>query len=152
MTDTATLQDLIPYAAPTDKVARTLLVAIRRLAIGGLTDALAISIFMAEFGIAYRRPLMFLRVLLGEVSRIADRQIHIAPCCCSRMTAGEAALLALIDNARDHPQRARSVLARLAGTLDCLSAISVAYALADALDDIGHSLRTQDRGTGACDF
>ena len=148
MTDLATFEALIPHRAPTDQVARTMLVAIRRLAVGGLTDAHATNVLMADFGMAYRRPLMFLRILLSEVSRIAERQISIAPCCCPRMTEGEAAFLIIIDRARDHPERARAALARMAGTLDCLPALSVAQALADVLDDIGHPLQlTETEGS-----
>ncbi len=146
MTEFATLETLIPHAAPTEKVARTILVAIRRLAAGGLNDAHATNILMGDFGMAYRRPLMFLRVLMGEVSRIAERQIPIAPCCCPRMTEGEASFLMIIDSARDHPEHARTALARMAGTLNCLAAVSVAQALADALDDIGHPLRLPQNG------
>ncbi len=144
MTTSATLETLIPHSAPTEKVARTLLVAIRRLAAGGLNDAHATNILIGDFGMAYRRPLMFLRVLMGEVSRIAERQIPIAPCCCPRMTEGEAAFLLVIDVARDRPEQARNALARMAGTLDCLAAVSVAQALADALDDIGYPLELSE--------
>jgi hypothetical protein len=140
MTESATLVALIPHTAPTEKVARTLLVAIRRLAAGGLKDAHAANIIIGDFGMAYHRPLMFLRVLLGEVSRIAQRQITIAPCCCPRMTEGEAAFLFIIDKARQHPERARTAIARMTASLDCLPTLSVAQALADALDDIGHPL------------
>ena len=55
MTESATLEALIPHRAPTEKVARTMLVAIRRLAVGGLTDAHATNILMGDFGMAYRR-------------------------------------------------------------------------------------------------
>ena len=140
MTETATLEALIPHHVPSETVARTILVAIRRLAIGGLDDAHATNILMGDFGMDYRRPLMFLRILLNEVSQISTHQIQIAPCCCARMTDGEALFLSIIDNARNHPDRARKALARLAGTLNCLAALSVAQALGDALDDIGHPL------------
>jgi hypothetical protein len=141
-----TLQNIIPYDVPTGKVAKTILVAIRRMAIEGLADAHATNILISDFGLAYRRPMIFLRVMLAEISRIANRQIQIAPCCCSRMTDGEAALLLIVERARDEPHRARANLARLSGSLDCLPALSVAQALADALDDIGHPLRlTQSR-------
>ena len=140
MTDADTLENLIPHPAPTERVARTLLVAIRRLAIGGLADAHATNILIGDFGMAYRRPLLFLRILLAEVSRVAERQITIAPCCCSRMTEGEAIFLMIIDSARARPESARAGLARMTGSLDCLPALSIAQALADALDDIGHPL------------
>jgi hypothetical protein len=140
LTESDTLESLIPHRAPTERVARTILIAIRRLAAGGLSDAHATNILIGDFGLAYRRPLMFLRVLIGEVSRMAQLQIQIAPCCCPRMTEGEALFLVIINCARDQPGTARAALARMAGTLDCLPAISVAQALADALDDIGHPL------------
>jgi hypothetical protein len=146
MTEFATLETMIPHTAPAEKVARTILVAIRRLAAGGLNDAHATNMLISDFGMAYRRPLMFLRVLIGEVSRIAERQIPIAPCCCPRMTDGEATFLMIIDIARCYPERARAALAHMAGTLDCLAALSVAQALADALDDIGHPLRLAQSG------
>jgi hypothetical protein len=140
MNDAITLDFLVLHAVPTGKVAHTLLLAIRRLAAGGLSDAHAANIFISDFGLGYRRPLVFLRVLLGEISRVSQRQIAVAPCCCPRMTAGEAAFLLMIESARINPELTRSVLARMTGTLDCLPAISIAQALGDALDDIGHPL------------
>lgn len=141
MTRTGVVNDLIPHRAPTEPVARTLLVAIRRLAAGGLNDAHATNILIGDFGLAYHRPLMFLRVLVAEISRIAERQIHVAPCCCLRMTTSEAAFLTAIHIARENPDRARAALARMTASLDCLPALSVAQALADALDDVGRPLK-----------
>ena len=140
MTKLSALDALIPHAAPTEPVARTLLVAIRRLATGGLNDAHASNLLISNFGMHYRRPLLFLRIFLEEISRISRRQIAIAPCCCPRMTAGEVAFLEVVARARVEPDTARATISRIAGTLDCLPAISVAQALADALDDIGHPL------------
>jgi hypothetical protein len=140
MTESTTLETLIPHSAPIERVPRTLLFAIRRLAAGGLNDAQATNLFLGSFGIGYRRPLMFLRVLMGEVSRVAGHPITIAPCCCPRMTEGEAVFLFIIAHGRSRPEAARSRIARMAGTLDCRPALSIAQALADALDDIGHPL------------
>lgn len=140
MTESTTLEALIPHLAPTGRVPRTLLLAIRRLAAGGLSDASAANLFMGTFGIGYRRPLMFLRVLMSEVSRVAGQPITIAPCCCPRMTDGEASFLFIVGQSRANPEAARARIARMAGTLDCLPALSVAQALADALDDIGHPM------------
>jgi hypothetical protein len=140
MTESTTLETLIPLIAPTEQVPRTILFAIRRLAAGGLNDAHAANLFMGSFGIGYRRPLMFLRVLMSEVSRVAGHPITIAPCCCPRMTEGEAAFLFIIEQGRARPHEARHRIARMARTLDCLATLSVAQALADALDDIGHPL------------
>lgn len=137
---TGALEALIPYRSPTEPVARVMLTAFRRLAAAGLHDAHATNILISHFGMAYHRPMMFLRVLVAELSRIAQRQIHIAPCCCTRMTTGEAAFLTAIQTAREQPGSARATLARMTASLDCLPALSVAQALADALDDIGRPL------------
>ena len=138
MTDTARpLAALLPYAAPDARTPRTMLVILRRMAIGGLKDAHASSLMMGLCGIGYRRPLMFARILMQEVSRVATRSIAIAPCCCPRMTESEAALLGAVGGARTDPQAARALLARATGSLDCLAAVSVAQGLASALDDLG---------------
>lgn len=142
MTDTRTTPPniLLPHPVPEDHTARTILIAMRRMAIGGLDDAHAATAMLGLFGMGYRRPLMFLRILMHEVSRGATRSIAVAPCCCRRMTEGEAALLLLIDCAGQHPDVARATLARTTGTLDCLPALSVAQALGDALSDLGRPL------------
>jgi hypothetical protein len=135
-----TIETLLPHAAPVERTARAVLLAIRRIASGGLADASATNIFMGAFGIGYRRPLMFLRVMMNEVSRISQEQIAIAPCCCPRMTDGEAIFLMIIQCGRAHPDMARGSLARITGSLDTLSAVSVAQALAASLDDLGRPL------------
>jgi hypothetical protein len=134
------VEKLVPHPLPDGRVARTMLVAIRRIAAGGLDDAHAANILIGALGMGYRRPMMFLRVLMAEVSRVSAQSIAIAPCCCPRMTEGEAAFLLAIESGRDHPHVARAALARMAGTLDMLPALSVAQALGDALDDIGRPL------------
>jgi len=133
-------ETIVPHPQPECRVARTQLLAIRRMAAGGLDDADASNLFIGALGIGYRRPLMFLRLLMAEVSRVSEREIAIAPCCCPRMTEGEAAFLLAIECGRDHPHVARAALARMAGTLDMLPALSIAQALGDALDDIGRPL------------
>lgn len=135
--DSTTLETLMPHAAPVDRTGRTLLLAMRRIAAGGLDDAHAAAAMLGTFGMGYRRPLMFLRVLMKEVSRISQQQISIAPCCCRRMTEGEAAFLLIIEGSSANPDSARTTLTRITGTFDTLAAISVAQALADSLDDIG---------------
>ena len=137
---TPTLETIIPHTAPDSRTARTLLVAIRRIAAGGLDDASAANLLLGTFGMGYRRPLMFLRVLMQEISRVSQAQIAIAPCCCPRMTEGEAAILLAIDCARDHPDVARATLARVTQTLDLLPAVSVSQALGSALEDLGRPI------------
>jgi len=141
MTQSTALDSITPHAAPDARIARTLLFVIRRLAAAGMDDAHAANAMLATFGMHYRRPLMFVRVLLTELARVSQQQIAIAPCCCRRMTEGEAAILLAIDVARAHPAVARGALTRIAGTLDTLAVLSVAQALGDALDDIGRPFR-----------
>lgn len=134
------VETIVPHPVPDGRVARTLLLAIRRIAAGGLDDAYAANLFMGTLGMGYRRPLMFLRVLMREVSRVSQRSVPIAPCCCPRMTEGEAAFLLAIESGRSAPEVARAALARTTGTLDMLPALSIAQALGDALDDLGRPL------------
>lgn len=140
LTQPTTLNALVPHPAPDRKVARTLLIALRRIAAGGLEDASAANLLIGTFGIGYRRPLMFLRVLMQELSRVSQRAIPIAPCCCPRMTEGEAAILRAIDSGTTNPEAARAALSRVTGTLDLLPALSVAQALSASLEDLGRPL------------
>ena len=140
MTQPDTLALLVPHLAPDQKVARTLLIALRRIAAGGLEDASATNLLIGTFGMGYRRPLMFLRVLMQELSRVSQRAIPIAPCCCPRMTEGEAAILRAIESGSAHPASTRVALSRVTGTLDLSPALSVAQALGDALQDLGRPI------------
>ena len=140
MTQPDTIALLVPHPAPDQRVARTLLVALRRIAAGGLEDASATNLLIGTFGMGYRRPLMFLRVLMQELSRVSQRAIPIAPCCCPRMTEGEAAILRAIDWGTADPKAARAALSHITGTLDLLPALSIAQALGDALADLGRPI------------
>ncbi len=140
MTQPDALTLLIPHPAPDQKTARTLLIALRRIAAGGIDDASAANLLLGTFGMGYRRPLMFLRVLMQEISRVAQQPISIAPCCCPRMTEGEAAILLAITSGTAHPHVARAALSRVTATLDLAPTLSVAQALGDALADLGRSV------------
>ncbi|UVO52921.1 DUF6628 family protein [Sphingomonas sp. SUN039] len=140
MPDSAPLALLIPHAAPDQKTARTVLIALRRIAAGGIDDASAANLLLGSFGMGYRRPLMFLRVLMQEISRVSRQPISIAPCCCPRMTEGEAAILLAIERGTAHPEVSRAALASITGTLDLSPTLSVAQALGDALSDLGRPI------------
>jgi hypothetical protein len=109
----------------------------RRMAIGGLDDAHAANVLMGQLGMNYRRPLIILRALMLEVSRTSGRSISIAPCCCHRMTADEAALLGTVETAVARPDVARTLMAQITATLDCLAPVSAAQALNHAFADLG---------------
>jgi hypothetical protein len=131
---------MVPYPVPEGRVALTLLVAMRRIASGGLEDASAANMLLATFGIGYRRPLMFLRIFMAELARVSAHQITLAPCCCARMTDAESSLLLAIESGRAHPDLARAALARVTGTLDSRAALSVAQSLNSVLEDLGRPI------------
>lgn len=130
-----------PFAPmPAALADRVLMHAVRRMAIGGLDDAMAHSALMAFFGIRYRRPLVLVRALMAEVARVSQRQILIAPGCCLRMTRDEQWMLATVQHGSASPHRAHAILAALTATDDCLGALSSAQAVEQAFADLGHPL------------
>jgi hypothetical protein len=138
--ESLTIAQLLPHLAPALQPARNILVAMRLMASGGTDSAHATNSMIASCGLGYQKPLMFLRILMEEVSRIAKHPIAIAPCCCPRMTEGEAAFLELIETASDSTPTARAALTRLTGTLDHLPALFVAQGLASAMADQGRPI------------
>lgn len=132
--------DLLPHPLPTEGNSRLLLFAMRRVAAHGLDDAHAAHALLCTFGMSFRRPLVLLRALMAETSRIAHRRILVAPCCCPRMTDAEATILAAIRIARSEPRQAHRDLAALLGVHNCLGTLSSAQALAQAFEDLGKPL------------
>ena len=132
--------DLLPHPVPTGVNIRLLLFTMRRVAAHGLDDAHAAHAMLCAFGMGFRRPLVLLRAMMAEASRISHRRILVAPCCCPRMTDAEASMLAAIRRARQNPHRAHRDLAALLGVHNCLGTLSSAQALAQAFDDLGKPL------------
>lgn len=143
------LAALLPHALPEQSPARLLLFAIRRIAVGGLDDAQAASALLMGFGLGFRRPLVLLRALMAELSRVSQRKLALAPCCCARTTRDEAALLAVIGDALAAPRAAHDRLARTLAVRDCLGALTTAQALTTAFADLGHPLERQASMTPA---
>jgi hypothetical protein len=135
--ESLTIAKLLPHFAPEPSPARNILTAIRLMASGGTDDAHAANTMIMTCGMGYQKPLIFLRILMEEVSRVARHPIAVAPCCCPRMTEGEAAFLEAIETASDATPNARAALTRLTGTLDHLPALFVAQGLALAMADLG---------------
>jgi hypothetical protein len=141
MTDTRRdLTDLVPETLPIEEPQRLLLFAMRRMAAGGLADAHAANALLTGFGLSFRRPLVLLRALMAEVSRVSKNRILVAPCCCPRMTGSEAVLLATVSDARADPRGAHDRLVVMLGVVDCLGAIGSAQAVAQAFEDLGRPL------------
>ena len=131
---------ILPNAGPADGNQRLLIFAFRRIAAGGLNDAHAANALLGAFGLSFRRPLILLRALMAEMSRISNRRLLIAPCCCPRMTASETALLAAIISALGDPHGAHRALGAILGVQNCLGALSSAQALVQAFEDLGRPL------------
>jgi len=133
---THALQFALPHAMSACANARLALFAARRMGAHGLADARAAHALFTGFGPEFRRPLMLLRALMADLAASANASIAIAPCCWGRMTASEAALVAVLARAETQPGSARLLLAdllderRVDGVL--ASAAAVAAAFADA--------------------
>jgi len=128
---------LLPHAAPASPYRRLLLFAIRRMAAGGIADAHAAHAFFTGFGVGYRRPLVLLRALMAELSRVSTTRLSVAPCCCARMTREENILVASIALAKTEPRAAHDELRRLLHVRSCLGVLSSAQAIAGAFADLG---------------
>jgi hypothetical protein len=81
-----------------------------------------------------------LRALMAELSRVSNRKIVVAPCCCLRMTAAEAAVLEAVSIASDDPHAAHALLCDVLDVEYCLGALSSAQAVAQAFEDLGRPL------------
>ncbi len=136
----STIAEILPQAAPACRNRRLLLFAIRRIASSGLNDAHAAHAFFVAFGRSFRRPLVLLRALMAELSRVSQAKLLIAPCCCPRLTEAEATLLAVIAASNDRPRDAHDRLARLLEVRNCLGALGSAQAVASAFQDCGRPL------------
>jgi hypothetical protein len=73
-----------------------LLRIIRLMAVGGINDARATAMLLAQFGRNHRRALVLIRAMMLEIARISNRTILLAPPCCGRITRDEALLLSAL--------------------------------------------------------
>ncbi|QLC24061.1 hypothetical protein HFP57_02765 [Parasphingopyxis algicola] len=133
MPESSKLDTMLPHAAPVCGNARTLLFAIRRMAIHGLNDAFAANAMLAAYGMRYRKPLLLVRALLIDIARSARGHVIVAPCCAPRMTAHEHALLSAIGD----PAGADTHIARLLDSGKTSTAVATATALNESLSAIG---------------
>lgn len=131
---------ILPVPRPDGESELLLLFGVRRMAAAGLNDAHVTAAFIGGFGLTYRRPLVLLRALMAEMSRVSRAKILIAPCCCPRMTAAEATVLTAVGTAIADPHGAHSLLCTMLGIGNCLGALGSAQALAQAFADLGRPL------------
>jgi hypothetical protein len=139
MTITASLSAL-PHAAPVCDHARLVLFAIRRMGAHGLSDARAAHGFFTGFGEGFCRPLTLARALMADMAATSSMPISIAPCCCSRMTASEQALLTILARVEQAPVSASLLMADLLGHRRVGGVLASAAALAAAFADEGRPI------------
>lgn len=142
MTDQTALSpaQVLPHALPDCPNARVALFAMRRLGGYGLADARAAHAMLTAFGEGFRRPLTLLRAFMADIASTATLQIAIAPCCCARMTAAEAALLTVLARAETRPDSAMLLLADLLGVRRVDGVLASATAVAAAFADQGRPI------------
>jgi len=121
--------------------ARLFLFAFRRMGAHGLNDAVAAAAMLRTFGKGYRRPLMLMRAMMADVATQTSVTIAIAPCCFTRITHAEAAMLTVLARIEREPAVAGLLLADLLGMRQVdgvlASTMAVAVAFADAGQPIG---------------
>src|SRR3546814_14957420 len=76
-------------------------------------------------------------VCSSDLASTAAQPIAIAPCCCARATASEAALLDVLARAEISPEKARLLLADQLGTRAVDGVLASAAAVAAAFADAG---------------
>lgn len=134
------LSEMLPHGWPSHEDRLLLLYGIRRTGAHGLHDAAAAHAYMTAFGREFRRPLLLLRALMAEVSKTSANPIQIAPCCCPRMTSGEAALVDVLGSVEAQPERAELLLRDLLGVRHAGGLVATAHLLALAFRDGGRPL------------
>lgn len=131
---------LLPHSAPDDSGARLFLYAVRRIGVGGLSDAQAASVMIGAFGLSFRRPMILLRALMAELARASHRSIMIAPSCCCRMTTAESMLLRAVSASGEKPRLAHEILCNLCGIDSAIGVLSSAQAVSQAFADLGRPI------------
>ena len=131
---------LLPHSAPDDSGARLFLHGVRRIGVGGLGDAQAVSMLIGAFGLSFRRPLVLMRALMAELARASHQSIMIAPSCCCRMTIAESMLLRAVSRSCDKPRLAHEILCNLCGIDSGIGILSSAQAVSQAFADLGRPI------------
>ena len=131
---------LLPHPLPDCPNARTALFTMRRMGAYGLNDARAAHAIFTAFGEGFRRPLMLMRSLMVDLATAAAGTISIAPCCYSRMTHAESALLTILARVEFHSETAHLLMADLLGIRAVDGVLASAAAVAMAFADEGRPI------------
>lgn len=119
---------------------RLFLFTLRRMASAGVDDAHAANALLGHFGKSYRRPLILMRAMMLELSRVSNRRISVAACCCARITPDEARLLEAVATAQVTPHSAYENLATVLDSPVALGALTCAQAVAQSFADLARPI------------
>lgn len=133
----------LPQLQSEDPGARLLLFGIRQMGAHGLYDASTAHAFLIAFGQRFRQPLILLRAFMQELSAHATGPVRIAPWCCPRMTAAEAALLRVIGRVGENAFAANLLLADVLGIRDASGLLPTAHTLSRAFAELALPIEGQ---------
>jgi hypothetical protein len=137
MTQLPVTANSLPHPLPACANARLALFAMRRMGAFGLSDARAAHAMLRLFGVHFRRPLTLMRAFMHDMAANSAVSLQIAPCCCGRMTAAEAAMLTVLARVETAPDTARVLLGDLLALRRPDGVLASAQALARAFDEAG---------------
>lgn len=130
------------YGAMRPDAARQLFLKTARLmAIGGVNDARAAALLLGWFGRNHRRPLVLMRALMLELSRVSQRRIQLAPPCSTRMTRDEAVMLRALGREEWQIERSHADACELLATDNALGAATCFQAVSTCFSDLGSPVR-----------
>ena len=126
---------LLPLPLPDDRIERSVLFAVRRMAAHGVRDVSAAWLILDLFSTGFRRPLVLLRAFMLELAHAATGPIRVAPCCAPRMTEHEGLIMLTLFGAARDMASAEDALARLTGNSHVFEPLSAAAVFGRAIGE-----------------
>ena len=126
---------LLPLPLPGDRIERSVLFAVRRMAAHGVRDVSAAWLILDLFSTGFRRPLVLLRAFMLELAHAATGPICVAPCCAPRMTEHEGLIMLTLFGASEDMASAEDALARLTGNTRVFEPLSAATVFGRAIGE-----------------
>jgi len=126
---------LLPLPLPDDRIERSVLFAVRRMAAHGVRDVSAAWLILDLFSTRFRRPLVLLRAFMLELAHAATGPIRVAPCCTPRMTEHEGLIMLTLFGAAGDMPAAEHALTRLTGSQQVFEPLSAAAVFGRAIGE-----------------
>ena len=126
---------LLPLPLPGDRIERSVLFAVRRMAAHGVRDVSAAWLILDLCSTGFRRPLVLLRAFMLELAHAATGPIRVAPCCTPRMTEHEGLIMLTLFSAKSDMASAEDALTRLTGCAQVFEPLSAAAVFGRAIGE-----------------